>query len=92
MSDPDVYPTTASFERTVTEYMRANPPKNDRDARTIQAVYRVMNSNIGEYEHGSVDVEDVFKDVPMPSLLLAYRVVCEDVLQSLIVTLSEELA
>lgn len=65
MSDATVYPITAAFEKDVDDVLhswcvdnRVMEPKQD-----IRWIMNSMKSTLGEYEHGTADIEDVFRGV-----------------------------
>jgi predicted DCC family thiol-disulfide oxidoreductase YuxK len=78
MSNPQVYPITAAFEQWWVEVKGLNPLPNEATER----VYRIMASNIGEYEHGSVDWDGSIKD---------YVEVCKDLILTIWSVEGEEL-
>ena len=83
-SNPDVYPETAAFEQKMGPLVA--PFAGAKPQSAILRMYSVMRSNIGEYEHGSVDIEAVignWSDNHRDSVHI-YRSVCEDVLLSYI--------
>jgi|SRR5215469_2113776 len=62
MSNPDVYPITAAFEQE----FEGRLPKYFRTPSgltSVQRLYEIIRETIGEYEHGTADVEDVFDDL-----------------------------
>lgn len=74
MTNPDVYPITAAFEKEFEQ-------RASRYYATWEA-FKAMAGNIGEYEHGSADVEDVFdgEDINLNN----YVAVCTDILNTMI--------
>ena len=96
MTNPEVYPITYAFEEEYAMRVQLVP---GHLRQPVQALYEVMAGNIGEYEHGSADIEDVFEDLmPDPhtyhyederraaweKCMKMYSAVCGDVLMSLI--------
>ena len=61
MVNKEVYPITAAVERSVTN--GGQPIKNfPPGAKLCKAAQEVIDT-LGEYEHGTADVEDVFQPV-----------------------------
>lgn len=98
----DVYPESAAFEDFWDTFVVPNFDETKGDHIVHQAIvstlFSVMRSNLGEYEHGSADVEDVFEGIGEFNvdaeeedaqsknwriLLRMYSAVCGDILLSL---------
>lgn len=58
-SNPDVYPTTAAFEKFAAEQHGNLKAKT----YTVGKLGEVMGEVIGEYEHGIAEPEDVFRQI-----------------------------
>jgi len=76
MTNPEVYPITAAFEEQFKAFM---------PTLALHRVFKAMAANIGEYEHGAVDVEDVVGNWSddKKDLVRIYAEVCDDVLRTL---------
>jgi hypothetical protein len=87
-SNPEVYPITRSFEDWWEEEMTVLrvPPAS----AALSELYRICRENIGEYEHGSADVEDLFDTAGLVTpessapLVRAYAEVCKDIILTFI--------
>lgn len=108
MTNPDVYPVTAEFE----QYTQAFLDNCDRTRvsettlRNGQRLRNIMAGTIGEYEHGTADVDVVFdeevsdtnfddQDKPLPEhlrrkALKYYTEVCKDILLTVVSVGDEE--
>jgi hypothetical protein len=87
-TNPDVYPVTAEFEQQVQSRIRELP---GRFQQPVAAVFQVMAENIGEYEHGSADVEDTignWTDDNQEAVQI-YADVCFDVMLSWMAKLAD---
>jgi hypothetical protein len=59
-TDAQVYPVAAEFETNMQPHL--DKLSFGRRLR-LQFVYNSMRENIGEYEHGTADVDDVFEGI-----------------------------
>jgi hypothetical protein len=61
MPDKKVYPETSDLEEKLASILKDSTLKQ----WNMFTVAAKMSEYIGEYEHGSVDIEDLFKEVPL---------------------------
>lgn len=75
MTNSDVYPVTAGFEqwyeaaldRLFTKDPQAKVPEG------LNTAYEAVRTALGEYEHGSADVDQVFEGTDMATTYREYR-------------------
>jgi hypothetical protein len=91
MTNPDVYPVTAAFEKEFEEKLEALRLTGNLQYNHAYPVFRTMAENIGEYEHGSADVQDCIGNWTddNKAAVQIYADVCRDVLTSFISTAIE---
>lgn len=70
MTDPNVYPITAAFEKFCEEEMneffsqrseQLNPNRFER-RQALAAYANMMGNTLGEYEHGTAEADDLLPD------------------------------
>lgn len=66
-TNPDVYPITAKFEKFLEEELAKIGPDHPNAAVAFTAGEK-MKEVLGEYEHGTADVEDLFPENVVKSL------------------------
>jgi len=98
-SNPVIYPVSAQFESNMRGALGDDMLETivTVQSDTIVAVFQVMCETIGEYEHGSADVEDVapywfnlIKVTDDGAPVAIYANVCQDILHALIAKLGGE--
>lgn len=86
MTNPDVYPITYAFEQEMAPKVEEAEEGLFRAA--AQSLFEVMAGNLGEYEHGSADIIDVYESRwpqrQQRVLLESYAEVCKDILLTFI--------
>lgn len=91
-----MYPITTEFEKLQSTLLDPVVVKLAPVVRVgVQDLFVNMMHDIGEYEHGSVDVDDVFEErslayVADRALVRMYANVCEDVLRSYLCMLKDD--
>jgi hypothetical protein len=60
-TNKNVYPTTAQLE----EYLSVHEREEPTNSYTLMRLSEIAVEYLGEYEHGSADIEDLFMDLTL---------------------------